>query len=174
MSIIAKHLLWVSVVGKNMRMMRGLTLLELVIALAIFGILLAMAVPMFQSLTGSSAAHEAADRLLQDVQWAQGQAVQRNMSFTLNLNGTDCGNSLWAVKNKSGTVVRCMSQTDFSATYPQVVTTLGNLSANTALTINSLGMVSPIAGSLLVRFSTAAASKTWTLTLLPTGRCEIS
>jgi type IV fimbrial biogenesis protein FimT len=61
-----------------MRGSRGLSLIELMVALAIFGILLMLAGPMYGQFMANHQIRNAADAMLNGVQQAQATAVQRN------------------------------------------------------------------------------------------------
>ena len=145
-------------------------MIELVTAMAILAILLTASMPMLQSVMNSSRSRSAAQRMQEDLQWAEGQAIQGNTDVSFILNGSDCGGSAWEIKNSSGAVLRCMSRTDFSALYRQVsITPTGA----TPLSINSLGVIGGLnGGALPVNFTAGTSIRT--LTVLYSGRCDVS
>jgi type IV fimbrial biogenesis protein FimT len=146
---------------------QGFTLIELVVAMVVFAILLSQAMPLYQSMTGSMRARSAAERLLQDIQWAQSQAIAHNTRYIIAMSASD----EWDITNQSGTIVRGMSIADFNSAYPQV--TLAAVSGTLPVTINSLGAPIP-AGTYSVTFTPAAGARVWTLTISPTGTGSIS
>ncbi len=146
---------------------QGFTLIELVVAMVVFAILLSQAIPLYQSMMGSMRARSAAERALQDIQWAQSQAIAHNASYMVTMsNGYE-----WDITNQSGTVVRGISTADFQSAYPQV--TLAVVSGALPVTINSLGAPTP-PGIYSVTFTPAAGARVWTLTISPTGTGSIS
>lgn len=145
----------------------GFTLIELVVAMAIFAILLSQAMPLYQSITGSMRARSAAERMLQDVQWAQSQAIAHNTDYILNASAA-CD---WEISTLSNQMLRCMSPADFAASYPQV--TMSVVSGAVPVTINSLGAPNP-AGTYALAFTPANGARVWTLTISPTGAGSIS
>ena len=157
--------------GAVRRMTQGFTLIELVVAMVVFAILLSQAIPLYQSMMGSMRARSAAERALQDIQWAQSQAIAHNASYTLYIMSN---NYEWYITNQSGTIVRGISTADFQSAYPQV--TLAAASGalpGTTVTINSLGAPIPT-GTYSVTFTPAAGARVWTLTISPAGAGSIS
>jgi type IV fimbrial biogenesis protein FimT len=65
---------------------RGFTLIELMIALAIFGLLLMLAGPQYASLMGNSQIRNAAEAMLNGVQQAQSRAIHGNTLARLQVN----------------------------------------------------------------------------------------
>ena len=140
--------------------------------MAILAILLTASMPTLQSVMNSSRSRSAAQRMQEDLQWAEGQAIQGNTHVSFILNGSGCGGggSEWEITNSSGTVLRCMSRTDFSALYRQVSITP---TVATTLSINSLGVISSLSGmALTVNF--IAGTSIRTLTVLYSGRCDVT
>jgi type IV fimbrial biogenesis protein FimT len=72
---------------------RGLTLVELMIALTVLGILLALAVPSFKGAALNSSLRAISSDLNASVQLARSEAIKRNVPITLcraNTAGTAC------------------------------------------------------------------------------------
>ncbi|WP_218573173.1 GspH/FimT family pseudopilin [Pseudomonas sp. L-22-4S-12] len=72
--------------------MRGFTLVELMVALVVAAILLAVAVPAFDNFVVSSRLRTVANSLSASVQLAKSEAMKRNAAVTLckSANGTSC------------------------------------------------------------------------------------
>jgi prepilin-type N-terminal cleavage/methylation domain-containing protein len=71
--------------GKSMRV-RGLTLMELMVTVAILGILVALAVPSFNSFLAKGRLSGAAEALAQDLQLARSEALRRNAEVTISFS----------------------------------------------------------------------------------------
>jgi len=74
---------------------RGLTLTELMITLAVAGILMVIGVPSFRNASLGSRLSAAANDLLASVQLARSEAIKRNVAVTLcaSANGATCAGS---------------------------------------------------------------------------------
>lgn len=67
---------------------RGLTLIELLIALAIAGVLVAAASPFFGDFQRNSRLRESGNTVFTEALMAQGEAIKRNTVVRLSTNGT--------------------------------------------------------------------------------------
>ena len=72
----------------------GMSLIELLIGLVIIGVLLALGVPSFTAWLQNAQVRNAAESILNGLQLARANAVQRNKSVTFTMNGPD---SSWSV-----------------------------------------------------------------------------
>lgn len=117
--------------------LRGFTLVELAIALAVLGVLMVLGLPQFTSWINNTKIRTAAEGILNGVQLARAEAVRQNLGvqfvlgaqsdWTVNAIGT--GGALVAVQSKAGN--------EGSSTTTLTVTPAGA----TILTFNSLGRV---------------------------------
>lgn len=92
---------------------RGFTLIELMTAITIFGILMMIAVPSFRDAALGSRLSAIANNLLASVQLARSEAIKRNAVITLcaTANGTSCAASGgweqgWIVRDAAATVIQ--------------------------------------------------------------------
>jgi len=90
----------------------GFTLPELMIVLAVAGILAALAVPSFQSLTQSQQAKNASFELFSSLSLARSEAIKHNGNVTLTANAAGWGQG-WTITKvlADGTTVTIKSQT---------------------------------------------------------------
>ena len=128
---------------------------------------------MFMATLADWKARDAAERMMQDFQWAEEQAVRTNAHLEFKLPGNDCGPSEWSVTTQGGQnppqVLRCMSGADFSSDYHGVTftaTTTGQIN------ISPIGLVTP---QFVVTFSSAsvASAAIWLFEMTSAGRGEI-
>lgn len=138
---------------------RGMTLIEIMITLAIMGILLMIGMPSFNTWLANTQVRTGAEGLTNGLQLARAEAVRRNGNVTFVL-GTQTG---WTVSvASSGEVVQSRSEEDGSKNATVTVTPLGA----TTLTFNGYGRVttnadaSPAITQIDVGSSTLAASET--------------
>ncbi len=141
--------------------MRGLTLMELMVTVAIMAILIVLVVPSFNSFLARGRLTGAAEALAQDLQLARSEAMRRNteVRFSFSPGGTWCYGSVAA-----GTACTCttlnsctLRQVDGGA-YPGVTMSAPSFPSNTTTFTPRLGMANagtvefthPNAGTLRV------------------------
>jgi type IV fimbrial biogenesis protein FimT len=117
-----------------MNTMRGFTLIELMIGLAIVGILVFVGLPEFSIMMANIQIRAAAEAMTNGMQTARGEAVQRNGSVQFVL-GTQSGYQV--IEVSTGTVIRNRSQNEGSRTAAVAVTPAGA----TQVTFSSLGQI---------------------------------
>jgi type IV fimbrial biogenesis protein FimT len=121
-------------VADAMATARGFTLIELMIALVIFGLLTMLALPQFTSMMANFQIRTASEALLNGLQTARGEAVKRNSGVQLIL-GNQTGYSVKIVS--TGEVIRNRSGNEGSRAAVITVTPPGA----TIATFNSLGQL---------------------------------
>lgn len=97
----------------------GFTLVELMVTIAVLAVIMAIAVPSFNSQIQSGRAEMAADGLKRTVASARALASQTGRRTTVTINGsvTGCGTkAVWAITQGSE-LVSCLSDADFSKRY---------------------------------------------------------
>lgn len=81
----------------TIRSMRGYTLVELMIVVAVMAVLLAIAVPSFRDATLGSKLSSYANNFVSSVNLARGEAIKRNAEIKLcvSTDGTTCASGGW-------------------------------------------------------------------------------
>jgi len=117
----------------NYSRQQGLSLIELLVAIVILGIILSLGVPSFNTWIQNSRIRTATESIVNGLQLARAEAVRRNeqVSFILGA-GTS-----WTVQTAAGTVIQSRASTEGSNNVTLTVTPGG---ATTA-TFNELGMI---------------------------------
>jgi type IV fimbrial biogenesis protein FimT len=75
------------------RLSRGLTLMELIITMGIFGILIALAIPSYRYVTSSNRVAAEVNALVGDLQFARSEAIKEGQNVVVcaaNVAGTNC------------------------------------------------------------------------------------
>jgi type IV fimbrial biogenesis protein FimT len=99
----------------------GVTLIELFIALAIFGILLGVAVPAFQTTTQNSRIRTGAESILNGLQLARAEAVRRNAAVQFTLAGT--ATTAWTVAVVNGAEIQSRAAGEGSSNVTNITLT---------------------------------------------------
>lgn len=86
-----------SLEGRQPRGLRGFSLIELMVALAILSVLLGFALPAFQSMSLSANLRSNANTLVASAQLARSEAIKRNavVQLCVSSDGTSCGSGDW-------------------------------------------------------------------------------
>ncbi len=79
-------------------MHRGFSLMELLVVLAVVGVLISLAVPGLQAQVARYRVHAAAQAFVKDMRWARSEAIKRSSSVSLCMSsdGRLCGAQGWA------------------------------------------------------------------------------
>jgi prepilin-type N-terminal cleavage/methylation domain-containing protein len=147
----------------------GFTLIELMVVIAIAGIIMAYALPQFSEAMAASRNRSAIDKFLQDYEWLRGMASRPGVtSATLTLNA-DCSwsSALTSVAVPAATVDAPHSLTSAEMTQMRVVLACNGVGIPmpATFTINNQGFVSP---NGTVQFQDSA-SRVWPVQVLRSG-----
>lgn len=87
----------------------GFTITELILVVAVLGILASLAVPGFRSLTQSQQVKNASFDLFSSLSLARSEAIKRNGNVTLTPVDTDDWGQGWAITSAGGESIRSQS-----------------------------------------------------------------
>jgi type IV fimbrial biogenesis protein FimT len=137
---------WTNVLNSIKKSAEGFTLIEIMVAVAIMGILLSVAAPNFRAWILNSQIHAAAESVQTGLQRARAEAVKRNRTVEFVLLG---GNS-WAVLNP--TDLSKLEQNSESAQLKTVLSTPAPVNATrVAFGVTGLPLaISPTDGSPMI------------------------
>ncbi len=118
---------------------RGFTIIELLIAISVAGIMLALAVPAMSTWLGNASIRTNAEAVVNGLQFARTEAVRRNTNVRIVLDAAGTSSTVTVVS--SGEVIQ---QRGAEGRASSVVLTFEPAAART-LTFNSLGTITDVA-----------------------------
>jgi type IV fimbrial biogenesis protein FimT len=118
--------------GPRRAPLRGVTLIELIVAIAIVGIGLALAAPGFSKMTANYRVRSSAESIVNGLGLARAEAVRRNGSVSFNLVGSG---TAWDVRDSASTVLHARAAEESTG----LTAASGNTA--TAVTFLPTGMV---------------------------------
>jgi len=117
----------------------GFTLIEAMIALAVFAVLTAMAVPTFKSWVANSQIRTAAEGLQNGLQLARNQALTRNAPVQFQLNSPAPND--WTISTVAAPTTPLQSRVNLGTT-PQASISSNLTGTTPTVTFNGLGKIS--------------------------------
>jgi type IV fimbrial biogenesis protein FimT len=109
---------------------KGFTLLELLIVVAVIGIVILLGLPSYRTWIQNTQIRTLSDSLLNGLQLARVEAVKRNGAVTFTLNGNS-----WAVTDSTGAAIQSRSGSEGTTNAVVSATPAGTA----AITFNGLG-----------------------------------
>jgi len=164
----------VSEQGTSARRIRGFTLIELMIVLAILGVILSIALPGFSEISLSTRLKAYANEMVSSVYLARSEAVKRNapMKLCVSTNGTSCAtgdwNQGWIVLDPNDVVIR--RQQALFAGYSVTDTSAGA----TTITFQPTGLSSTAANMKVCRKTPTPGGQERAVSITATGKPRVS
>jgi type IV fimbrial biogenesis protein FimT len=123
----------------NRQINTGMTLIEVMVVVAIIGIIVAIATPSFSAMLQQQRIKGAAETVLADLRWARGEAIKRNarvrVTFTSGSNWSYTIDTVPALAASDGVLPKTVNGSDFpSTTLSSVASTTFNPIRGTANT----------------------------------------
>lgn len=149
---------------RNRTQQRGFTILELMIAVAILGILASIALPSFNSAIAKTQLENAAEAIYSDIRYARSESIKRSLDVTVTF--TDGANWSYTIATVEATpvTIKIVNSSQFTVTsavsgFASDIITFGSVrgTANT--------------GSIVV---TSSIASTATITVSSLGRVKLS
>lgn len=141
---------------------RGFTLIELVVSVALLGILLALAGPSFKSLLEAQRMRSAAFDLMADITLARNEALKRG----------DSGVSVSVTRNSAGWSAgwQVLAGTEVLSTRQNAGSGVSINNASTAVTFDRNGRVSSSSSVVKFAIQDSSASRNRCISIDPSGR----
>ena len=158
-----------STIKAYMKYQTGLTLVELLIALAVVSVLLALAAPRFGTMTTANKVAATANALATDIAYTRNEAVTRNGAVTITAKAGDWSQGWQIIADPlgAGTILRDVDP--ISSTI-----TLTNPSGITNIAYQSNG--SQTSGTVDIKFcdnNRPAGNNGTTVSVIPSGRSSV-
>ncbi len=157
------------------RQSRGFTLIELMIVLAILGVILSIALPGFSEVSLSTRLKAYANELVSSTYLARSEAIKRNtpMKLCVSDNGTSCAsgnwNQGWIVIDPNDVVIR--RQQALFAGYSVTDTLAGGA---TLITFQSSGLSSTAVNMKVCRKTPTPGGQERTVSITATGKPRVT
>ncbi len=167
---------------KNVQRCRGsgFTLVELMIVIAVLGIIAAIAIPQFNTWLVRSRIQAASGRLQQDMAWAEGYAIRSGYPVQVQIRGgigTPCSWTITPAAPNVSQAIPQMTAADFANLFPNTVCTVltGATTSNivnigpTGMTYDGRGAITSAAVTFGTTGNDAASYGYWLVQLSGAG-----
>ncbi len=137
---------------------RGVTFIELIVTVAILGILAALSVPVFNEARTRAEVRSVAGEIVSSLRWARSEGMRTNQAAVVKVGpGAKCAdNAAASLAIQIGSqIVRCLPADQFSVKFPKTAA----LTAQTVI-FNARGIVSTAVPSYAVSAANSSATRT--------------
>lgn len=114
---------------------KGMTLLEVMVVVAIIGIIVAIAVPSFSTMLEKQRIKDAAEAMLADLRWARTESIKRNapvrVTFATGSNWSYTIDTFPALTTSDGILPKTVNGSDFPSTALETASFAGRVAYTT-------------------------------------------
>ena len=127
---------------------KGFTLIELMVIIAVMGIIAAVAIPQFNIWMIRATIQGASGHLQQDVAWAEGYAIRSGYPVQVSISSGGTGGCAWTITPQASNVQQQVPQMLASAFASRYPNTVCNVVTGATFSITPTGMVYGSSGTI--------------------------
>ncbi|MCF7976651.1 MAG: GspH/FimT family pseudopilin [Chromatiaceae bacterium] len=145
---------------------RGYSLLETIVTIAVLGVLVTLAAPTFTALIAKNRVLAAAETILSDLRWARSEAIKRNVKVRVVFDpGNPWSYRVYADPGSANTLIKTFNGT----TFPGSTLTSASFGSGSYTTFDPIRGINPNNGRVVLDMDDFSA----TVTVSTLGRARI-